>query len=1136
MALQLEKHLVLNRYFLSLFGFDDFNKLANKLKDISEGYDNSTGKSHFFYILNGLIKKQEDLNLEKYDKAIREYVETLKEERNSGFELKYFQYLAVLFSEIFLDEYFNKRKEFLNKLNEFLKKFNNKNTTDISSFEEDDLKKLAFWMATGSGKTLIMHINYWQILKYLIDDKNKTDDDKKKIKWDNILLITPNEGLSKQHYEELKLSGIPCKLYDRNNDDINTKTEQILIIDIHKLTTNKEGDGVSLDISSFGKKNLVFIDEGHKGAGGNSENGWKTIREELAKDGFIFEYSATFGQIIEFTKTGKPKKGKTKQTNIELYNEYIKAIIFNYSYKYFYTDGYGKDFHVYNIKETKYMEEQKKLLLTAGLLSFYEQLIIFEENKESFKDYNIEKPLWIFIGNTVIKKKNNQPSKNERKTVSDVEEVILFLKECLENEDVLEENVKKILKGKSGLIGDDENDIFKDKFEYIKNKYENSNFKDIIKDIYEKVFGDRGKLEIYDIKNADGEIGLKISSSEKYFGVINVGDTNALKKLMSTSNNIEIKDDHFSQSQFFDIDKTNSHINILIGSKKFIEGWNSWRVSCMGLINMGKGEGPQIIQLFGRGVRLKGENYSLKREENPDYKIKMLQTLFIFGLNADYINQFLRTLGEEEVDFKEISIPIIFNMPNKWEKNIYTIKTKDDFDFLKYPIKLNLDNDLLKNIKIDLRPIITMSQKLKVKTINTSDKALEIPDNLFGNLLNIIDWNDIYLKAINYKVTEGFYNLAFDKETLKKIIKSKKYEIFIDQEIIKVDENSKNNESDKSDKSNVEPKFASFDSITKLQEIFLMVIKNYISKFYRREEKRKAMDNLEVKPLTREYKDMFPENREIILKIPKDIISDFANLLNQIEKYKNLIKQIKEDLIDKDKIDEIKNILKLDDFHTIYFDKHLYAPLLVYSKTWENIKSIPVKLNEGETKFVKDLKNYLSLDKNKNSLEKKDIFLLRNLSKRGVGFFINSGFYPDFIIWVIDNIDKNKQNIIFVDPKGIRNLGNFNDEKIQFCSPKTEDTSEDTSNTKNIINIKDIQKRVNEELKKENSKVDLILDAFIISVSPYDDIKDTFGEGKYSKKDFKPHNILFQEDNGYIETLFDKVFEEDKNKNTTDES
>lgn len=137
-------------------------------------------------------------------------------------------------------------------------------------------------------------------------------------------------------------------------------------------------------------------------------------------------------------------------------------------------------------------------------------------------------------------------------------------------------------------------------------------------DIYQKVFDGKGRLELYEIKNAEGEIGIKTAVAEKYFGVVNIGDVRSLKKLVKESeiDEIEVKEDHFSQSLFFEINERNSHVNILIGSKKFIEGWNSWRVSNMGLINMGKGEGPQIIQLFGRGVRLKGRDYSLKREEN----------------------------------------------------------------------------------------------------------------------------------------------------------------------------------------------------------------------------------------------------------------------------------------------------------------------------------------------------------------------------------------------------------------------------------------------------------------------------------------------------------------------------------------
>ena len=46
-------------------------------------------------------------------------------------------------------------------------------------------------MATGSGKTLIMHCNYRQTRKYFKEAEN-------------ILLITPNEGLSRQHYDSFK--------------------------------------------------------------------------------------------------------------------------------------------------------------------------------------------------------------------------------------------------------------------------------------------------------------------------------------------------------------------------------------------------------------------------------------------------------------------------------------------------------------------------------------------------------------------------------------------------------------------------------------------------------------------------------------------------------------------------------------------------------------------------------------------------------------------------------------------------------------------------------------------------------------------------------------------------------------------
>jgi len=1024
--MKLEKHLVLNKYFLNLFNFNNFDELREKLKDTEESYDNF-GRSYFIDSLIRLKPQLEDLLL-RYDLMIKEYVEKLKQNRKDpNFKLKYFQYLAVLFTEIYLDKYHND-KEFLNELNLFLNEFNNINKTKITPFTKEDLKKLAFWMATGSGKTLILHINYFQMLKYSNN-------------WDNIILITPNEGLSKQHYEELKLSGIPCKLYDGNIDNLKTKEKEVLVIDIHKLTKEKKGDGVSVDISYFDSKNLVFIDEGHKGAGGESEIGWKKLREEIAKDGFLFEYSATFGQII----------GKNK----DLLQEYAKAIIFNYSYKYFYTDGYGKDFYVYNIKTEKkdkkesYSKKQQYLLLTAGLLSFYEQLVVFEENKEKLREYNIEKPLWIFVGSKVTGKGVN----------SDVLKVIKFIDEITKNEKEFKKNVKKILSGNSGLIDNKGNDIFKDKFEYIKKLNQDT----LIDDIYQKVFNGKGKLELYEIKSSD-EIALKTSTAEKYFGVINVGDIRALKKLLD----IEVKEDHFTQSLFFDINTSNSYINVLIGSKKFIEGWNSWRVSNMGLINMGQNEGPQIIQLFGRGVRLKGKNYSLKREENPDYKLKILQTLFIFGLNAVYINAFLKTIESEEVDYEEIEIPIKFNNPNKWEGDIYTIKTKEDFNFLEHPLKLELDEKILKNIKIDLRSKVTIANGLEVDIAeDVIDGALKIQQED----LRFIDLDFIYLEVMDYKIANGMYNLIIDIDTIKKIISSKRYKIFL-------------NKSEGIDIQNNSLKIVSFEGVKKFNDIILMLIKEYIFKFYKNKERKKAMDYLDIEPLTiKKHSFMYPK---IIVKIQKELITDIEKIIKELNEYEP----------DNNKIP--KNWLDWKSF-IVHFDKHLYTPLIVWKKNKDKIKSIPVKLNEGETNFVSDFKDFLQ----NSSLKDKEIFLLRNLSKKGIGFFINSGFYPDFIIWIKK---ENRQHIIFVDPKGIRNLGNFNDEKIKFCTSY----------------IKKIEEKINEK-----EEINLQLDAFILSTSSYEDIKDIFGEGNHTKKEFEEHNILFQEDKDYIRKLFKIVTNND---------
>ena len=106
-----------------------------------------------------------------------------------------------------------------------------------------DLEKLAFWMATGAGKTLIMHINYHQYLYYC------------KEKLDHIVLITPNEGLSEQHIRELANSDIRCERFNVEGNQLSNNHNALQVIEITKLVEEKTGEGESVEVEAFEGKN-----------------------------------------------------------------------------------------------------------------------------------------------------------------------------------------------------------------------------------------------------------------------------------------------------------------------------------------------------------------------------------------------------------------------------------------------------------------------------------------------------------------------------------------------------------------------------------------------------------------------------------------------------------------------------------------------------------------------------------------------------------------------------------------------------------------------------------------------------------------------------------------------------------------
>ncbi|GAB2540942.1 DEAD/DEAH box helicase family protein [Rufibacter soli] len=1065
--------IVLNKYVLSLFGIDAIGaKIVSKeglevFKELklsaAEGYTEE-GNTKFLEQLKAHLYLTEHVNesmLQQYDENIVRYTHEISDGRDELIVWKYFQYLSLLFTEIYLDKFFSNKKLLQHDLNQFVQKFNTKQVEaiasgkklkkgekvyEVSPFKETDLNKLAFWNATGSGKTLLMHVNIKQYLYYA--QKHSKGHESK------ILLITPNEPLSRQHLNDFNLSGIPANIFTKNQSGMFSGRE-VEIIEISKLSEESRDKTVAVD--SFETHNLVLIDEGH---GGMSGDQWKRFRDKLSTTGFAFEYSATFGQAISAAAKGKKE---------ELTQEYAKSILFDYSYKYFYEDGYGKDYRILNLKEDNL--DFKNKYLTANLLSYYQQLLIFKNKPEVATQFRLFKPLWVFVGSSV-----NAVRTENKKDTSDVLDIVHFLTDFLKNKDEYIKNIELILINKAGLLDGKGYSIFEGSFAYLEELELTP--EQIFEGINREVFHNNNlgsNLYLDNLKGASGELGLRVGDTDKYFGVINVGDEKKLHDL-AMNNGVLGADKDFSESLFAQINQAQpkQEINLLIGSKKFSEGWSSWRVSSMGLMNIGKSEGSQIIQLFGRGVRLQGYQFSLKRSLGlDDYQrpenlkairkyLRPLETLQIFGVKANYMEKFKELLEEEGLptnagDWVTITIPT----QNKLDiaaSGLKLIQVKESENFKRKEIvKLELNTAVFNNkqVEVDWYPKIDSLESTKSNKVETAKQVCYLEKHHF----TLIDWTKVYFDIQNFKAAKGYPNLEIELTSLQQIIQSNAwYRVYIPQDKME---------------------FSAFKNVMVWQELVTVLLKKYIEQYYLYFKNRFNAEHIETRKL-------LPTDDNLILQ--------YDIRLNKNEEVEDLEK----------KFLKLKTEFKDSAFKTIQiasqveaFDQlmHLYKPLVYVGKGYENkLQVFPVALNDSENLFMKDFESQVKGIKESEALD--EVFLLRNQSKKGIGFFAEgNNFYPDFILWIKKG---NKQYLTFIDPKGIRNSKGIKDPKIQF--------------------YKYLAEKVQPQVSGEN----LVLNSFIISNTKWIEVN---WKDNLSISDFNNNHVFFQEDQNsdYITRLIDKV-------------
>jgi hypothetical protein len=1033
---------VLHQWLLSLFGVPSFERLAANLRAPEyEGFDENN-VTRFHHQLRWFIDQSElppDLLL-AYDQNIVRHWRQITERRNHAGPFlypKYFQYLALLFTEIYLDRYFRDPAGLLQQLNQQVDKFNRSapEASRVEPYTRQDLNKVAFWMATGSGKTLLMHINILQYQHYLNLHGGKPVN--------RIILLTPNEGLSHQHLEEFRLSGIEAELFSKEGRGLFTG-RAVEILDIHKLRDEMGEKTVAVD--AFEGNNLVLVDEGHRGTSGAEIGAWMQKRNQLCENGFSFEYSATFGQAMKASG------------NRTLEQTYAKCILFDYSYKYFYGDGYGKDYCILNLADDS-DESVRRRYLTACLLSFYQQLKLYRDKPEEFRPFLIERPLWIFVGSSV----NAVRTQNRRK-VSDVVDILLFLATFVRERGESVASIERLLAGRSGLLDAKRRELFEGTFRYLNTLGLTPD--QVFDDILLLLFNARttAALHVENLKGTDGEVALRLGDNDA-FGVINVGDASALCKLCDEQDELVVTEKEFSGSLFRTLNDEASKINILIGSKKFTEGWSSWRVSTMGLMNIGRNEGPQIIQLFGRGVRLKGKDFSLKRSRRLEGQaapknIETLETLNIFGIRADYMRQFKEYLEDEGLpaneDRIEFVLPVIKNLGSK---KLKMVRLKEGIDFKKDGQKPVIDSeppDYLKKypVVLDWYPKL---QALASGAGRTSAQAAERDRCFFEEPhLAFLDFDAIYFELQQFKNERAWHNLIIPRPALASLLSRKDwYVLYIPQD---------------------EMRFQSYQQVFRWQEIAVTLLKKYLDRYYKFKKQEFEGKHLGYRELTQDDPNFVSEYRLLIEQSRQDI-------LQKLEEIKRLI------------ITGQLRSVEFQSLHVLAFGSHLYEPLLYVGNDLIEVKPVVLE-NEGERDFVLDLQKFCGSTEGKEFLHGKELYLLRNLSRgRGIGFFEAGNFYPDFILWLLAG---DRQYVTFIDPKGLRHLEGPEDPKIRF-----------------YLTIK--------ELERQLSDPTVILNSFIVSSTRVPEV--AWWDGGMTQEDFEARNVLFQRENrgSYIEKLMQRL-------------
>lgn len=584
------------------------------------------------------------------------------------------------------------------KLSTLLETYYSHNGEDRLPYEQF-INRMSFWMATGSGKTLVI-VKLIELLHNLIE--------RGEIPAHDILVLAHRDDLLEQlrsHIEEFNSGGgLFIRLRElreyaevKHDSPSLLQGQELTIFYYRSDNLSDEQKEKIINFRSYDNDGgwYILLDEAHKGDKEDSKRQY--IYSILSRNGFMFNFSATFTDPRDIATT-----------------------VANFNLSEFTRKGYGKhiailrqEVHAFRKGDDYTDAEKQKIVLKALIMLSYTRCI--EERVHQVRRDLYHQPLMMTLVNSV----NTEDA-----------DLKLFFHELVhigkgEIDEATWNSAKKELlselRERPEFLFESENKLRVE--DAVLNGLTQA---DLLRDVFNAPSA--GEIEVLVRPSDRQEVAFKLKTSDDPFALIRIGDiSDWLKQELS---GYEV-DQHFADESFFErLNYPDSNINILLGSRSFYEGWDSNRPNVIMYINIGTGTDAKkfILQSVGRGVRIEplknrrkrlrellssgtlseGDRKVLEQIKND---VQPLESVFIFGTNREALNLVIGELDQDDKKAGEAEISLEVNqeavngklllIPTYRQSPSLLYKQRDLAKFLMTPENLELLNGYLDYVDDD---------------------------------------------------------------------------------------------------------------------------------------------------------------------------------------------------------------------------------------------------------------------------------------------------------------------------------------------------------------------------------------------------------------------------------------------------